>query len=111
MLNLIAFKDQEKYGRNREEFRRSAGSRPGAAAKLVGVDPSEYKSIAGSGKIESDHQSQQTWDLVAFIHYPSILHFADMLSSTDYQEISQKYRTGILVDNPTLCLSEIGCDA
>ena len=94
MLNLHAYRDVEKYGQYRTAFNAGPGARHGAKAKLFGQ-------AAGPASDGETH-----WDLVALVHYPSALHFGDMLASADYQEISHKYRTGSLWDNPLLCLSE-----
>ena len=103
MLNLLAFVDDgSKYLRYREAFAKSVGSRHGAAARLLGTAESESASPQTDGT-----KNEKWWDRVALIHYPSILHFADMLAADDYQEASHKYRTGSLVDNPILCLTEV----
>jgi len=51
------------------------------------------------------------WDEIALAHYPSILHFADMLASEDYQEVNKKYRVGSLKDTCILCTSELDLPA
>ena len=103
MLNLIAFVDDgSKYLQYRNAFAKSVGSRHGAAARLLGTAEVESASSQTNGS-----KNEKWWDRVALIHYPSILHFADMLAADDYQEASHKYRTGSLVDNPILCLTEV----
>ena len=95
MFNLLAFKDMVKYKKYQEAFVAGAGTRHGARPLLYGetVQPS----------VQS-YQDKSPWEMVAFVHYPSAWHFADMLASPDYKEISRKYREGSLVDNPLLCL-------
>jgi uncharacterized protein (DUF1330 family) len=98
MFNLLTFKDAEKYGKYRDAFVAGVGSRHGARPLLFGevVSP---KGQSNGGK--------SPWEMAAFIYYPSLLHFADMLASPDYREVSHKYRQGSLVDNPILCLFKI----
>ncbi|TVY23146.1 hypothetical protein LHYA1_G007887 [Lachnellula hyalina] len=99
MLNLLSFlpgkKDQYlKYG---AEFAASIGSRRGGTAKIVG-------SVIGEGELKE-------WDEIALAHYPSLAHFADMLTGEDYQEVNRKYRVGSLRDTCILCTSELELDA
>ncbi len=104
MLNLLAFKSGKKasyltYG---AAFAESIGIRRGGVAKLVGniVHPSASPS-ASSG------EAVAKWDEFALASYPSILHFADMLASEDYQAVNLKYRVPALEDTLILCTSEI----
>ena len=94
MLNLHAYKDVEKYAKYREAFGSGVGSRHGVGVKLFGQTA------------EASSDGEKRWELMALVHYPSALHFGDMLASEDYQEISHKFREGSLIDNPLLCLSE-----
>ena len=117
MLNLLSFLPGKKdsYLHYGAEFARSIGSRRGGVAKIVGsviheperqraVDLQEVeKGVKGKGE-------EGRWDEVALAHYPSILHFADMLASADYQEVNQNYRVPSLRDTFILCTSEIGLD-
>lgn len=101
MLNLLAFYPDRKdqyltYGR---AFASSIGSSRGGLAKIVGT-------VIGSEGAET-----KEWDEIAVAHYPSILHFADMLASEDYQEVNQKYRVGSLRDTCILCTSELDLPA
>lgn len=96
MLNLLAFNEGMKisyltYGK---AFAETIGARRGGNAKLVG-------NVLGK---------QDGWDEIALAHYPSILHFADMLASDDYQEVNQKYRVPALKDTCILCTSEIALE-
>ena len=96
MLNLLAFKpgmkgEYLKYGK---AFAESIGARRGGNAKIVGnvID------------------KEQGWDEIAVAHYPSILHFADMLASADYQEVNHRHRIPSLKDTYVLCTSEIALE-
>lgn len=97
MLNFLAFKPGQKdnYLKYGKAFAESIGSKRGGNAKLVG------------NVIDSPATGTQGWDEFALAHYPSLLHFADMLASTDYQEVNQKYRVGSLADTCILCTSEL----
>lgn len=97
MFNLLAFKDMAKYRKYQEAFMAGAGMRHGAKPLLWGE----------VSKSSLQDQEKSPWEMVAFVYYPSVLHFADMLSSPDYEEISRKYREGSLIDNPLLCLVNI----
>lgn len=94
MFNLLAFKDMARYRQYQEAFMAGVGMRHGAKPLLWGE-------VAQSS---ARNREKSPWEMVAFVYYPSALHFADMLSSPDYKEISHKYRGGSLVDNPLLCL-------
>lgn len=102
MLNLLSFKPSMKaeYLKYGAEFAKSIGSRRGGNAKIVGsVIHGDKNAEEGDG-----------WDEIALAHYPSILHFADMLASEDYQEVNHNYRVGSLKDTFILCTSELGLD-
>jgi hypothetical protein len=106
MLNLLAFKpglkaEYLKYG---AKFASSVGKRRGGNAKIVG---SVIHSDSGS---KGDDDDGEGWDEIALAHYPSILHFADMLASEDYQEVNHRYRVGSLRDTLILCTSELALD-
>lgn len=88
-----------KYG---SAFAESIGSKRGGNAKLVGT----VVDVDGTRKEEEDGG----WNEMALAHYPSILHFADMLGSEDYQRVNQKYRVPSLRDTLILCTSEVGID-
>ncbi|KAH8693808.1 hypothetical protein BGW36DRAFT_429840 [Talaromyces proteolyticus] len=88
MLNLMAFKDVQKYGGYREALSRGVGKRHGLKPLLFG-QVTKCSSITLEGGPE--------WDLVGLIYYPSVLHFADMLADEEYQEIRRKYRLGLAV--------------
>lgn len=102
MLNLLAFKPGRKaeYLKYGAAFAESVGRRRGGVAKLVGsVVADDDGGGGGSGGKE--------WDEIALAHYPSIMHFADMLASRDYQEVNQKHRVGSLEDTFILCTTEL----
>jgi hypothetical protein len=106
MFNLLAFKSNMKteYLKYGAAFAESIGSRHGGNAKVVGnvVKPS---STAHSGDASGDG-----WDEIALAHYPSILHFREMLMSGDYQEVNHRYRVGSLRDTAILMTSEVGVE-
>ena len=104
MLNLLAFRPGQKseylvYGK---AFAESIGAKRGGNAKLVGnvVHPP-------SDSAQDSAQDVVRWDEFALAHYPSILHFADMLASRDYQDVNLKHRVPSLRDTCILCTSEI----
>lgn len=104
MLNLLAFVPgkKEEYLKYGAEFARSIGSKRGGNAKIVGsVIHPERQGEDGDG---------EAWDEVALAHYPSIMHFADMLASEDYQEVNHRYRVGSLRDTFILCTSELAVE-
>lgn len=96
MLNLLAFnpgkKDQYKqYG---AEFSKRVGSRHGGRVKLVG------RVLGGQAQADG-------WEEIAYVHYPTVKHFAAMASSKDYQEVNKQYRLGALKDTFILCCQEV----
>ncbi|KAK5628329.1 hypothetical protein RRF57_004044 [Xylaria bambusicola] len=110
MLNLLSFNEGKhaqyvKYG---QEFSSRVGARYGGRVKIVGK-------VTGSGVVEageggSGKQVQEGWDEVAFVHYPSIAHFASMAADEDYQDVNHKYRLGALQDTFIICVVEITAD-
>jgi hypothetical protein len=107
MLNLLAFKPGRKseYLKYGAEFAKSVGKRRGGNAKIVG---SVIHDERGSKGDEGD--DGEGWDEISLAHYPSILHFADMLASEDYQEVNHRYRVGSLRDTLILCTSELALE-
>merc|ERR1711977_335974 len=99
MLNLLSFKPdmKESYMKYGKAFAETIGSKRGGNAKLVG------------NLIDTKDQPGQ-WHEFALAHYPSLLHFADMLASEDYQAVNQKHRVGALADTCILCTSELDED-
>ena len=96
MLNLLAFNADmhDSYMTYGKAFADSIGAKRGGTAKIIGnvID------------------KKDGWDEIAVAHYPSIMHFADMAASNDYQEINQKYRVAALRDTCILMTSEIAID-
>lgn len=108
MLNFLAFNPgkeaHESYARYGKAFADRIGSKRGGDAKLVGkIVPSELekqmKKEGGGG-----------WEEFALAHYPSIMHFADMIGSEDYQEVNKTHRVGALRDTCILMTSELDPD-
>jgi len=97
MLNLLAFAPgkKEQYKRYGTEFSRRVGSRHGGHVKLVGR------------VLDGCPARDDGWDEIAYVHYPSIRHFAAMAASDDYQEVNKKYRLGALKDTFILCCQEV----
>ncbi|KAJ3574314.1 hypothetical protein NPX13_g4401 [Xylaria arbuscula] len=111
MLNLLSFNegkhaDYVKYG---QEFSARVGSRYGGRVKIVGK-------VTNSGVVEAQEgddgkkQQQEGWDEVAFVHYPSIAHFASMAADGDYQDANHRYRLGALKDTFIICVVEVTAD-
>ncbi|KAI3332052.1 hypothetical protein HD806DRAFT_179296 [Xylariaceae sp. AK1471] len=102
MLNLLSFNPGKhaqyvKYG---QEFSTRVGSRYGGRVKIVGK-------VTSSG---TEDIQQEGWDEMAFVHYPSIVHFASMAGDKDYQDVNQKYRLGALKDTFIICVLEVTDD-
>lgn len=99
MLNLLAFKPGMKasYLRYGKAFGESIGVRRGGVAKLVGNMVTQTPREVSGG----------VWDEFALASYPSVLHFADMLASHDYQAVNLEHRVPALEDTLILCTSEI----
>ncbi|CAJ2506202.1 Uu.00g003320.m01.CDS01 [Anthostomella pinea] len=102
MLNLLAFNPGKKdqYKRYGAEFSKRIGSRHGGRVKIVGrVTATEEDQEAGA--------REAGWDEIAWVHYPSIEHFAAMAASKDYQEVNREYRLGALKDTFIMCMMEV----
>ena len=102
MLNLLSFKPNKKpsYLKYGAAFANSIGIRRGGVAKLVGNVTAQKPEAEAGGK----------WDEFALASYPSILHFADMLASDDYQKVNLESRVPSLEDTLILCTSEIAVE-
>ncbi|KAI0525960.1 hypothetical protein F5B22DRAFT_588486 [Xylaria bambusicola] len=110
MLNLLSLNEGKhaqyvKYG---HEFSSRVGARYGGRVKIVGK-------VTSSGVVEPKEgdvrkQQQEGWDEIAFVHYPSITHFASMAADNDYQGVNHKYRLGALKDTFIICVVEISPD-
>ena len=107
MLNLLAFKRgkeaHESYMRYGKAFATSIGKKRGGEAKLVG------NVVYGDGGKQQQQMAneEERWDEFALAHYPSIMHFIDMLASEDYQEVNLRDRVPSLRETCILCTSEI----
>jgi uncharacterized protein (DUF1330 family) len=99
MLNLLAFNPgkKEQYKQYGTEFSNRVGSRHGGHVKLV-------------GRVVESQARADGWDEIAWVHYPSITHFAAMSASKDYQDVNKQYRLGALKDTFILCCQEINDD-
>ncbi|KAK7751625.1 hypothetical protein SLS62_006451 [Diatrype stigma] len=110
MLNLLAFRPtrRDQYKRYGAEFTARVGARHGARVKLVG----RVVGHSGGGDSDSDDGAADggSWDEIAFVHYPSVRHFAAMAASRDYQEVNHAYRLGALRDTFILCVVEVDDD-
>jgi len=106
MLNLLSFKKDMKssYLKYGKAFAETIGAKRGGNAKLVG------NLVDGKGHRVSEEE-EGVWHEFALAHYPSLLHFADMLASKDYQEVNQKFRVPALGDTCILCTSELEIEA
>lgn len=91
-------------------FAETIGARRGGNAKLVGnivPSPGSRKSTSPTTASAGAADGNNKWDEFALASYPSILHFADMLASEDYQSVNLKYRVPALQDTLILCTSEL----
>lgn len=97
MLNLLAFKPDMKasYLKYGAAFAKTIGAKRGGNAKLVG------------NIVHKKETDSAKWHEFALAHYPTLLHFADMLASKDYQEVNQEFRVPALEDTCILCTSEL----
>ncbi|KAG7285931.1 hypothetical protein NEMBOFW57_008227 [Staphylotrichum longicolle] len=96
MLNLLAFNPGkiDQYKQYGVEFAKRVGSRHGGRVKIL-------------GRVVESQAKDDGWDEFAYVHYPTINHFASMAGSKDYQEVNQQYRLGALKDTFILCCQEI----
>ncbi|KAI0815964.1 hypothetical protein GGR55DRAFT_686655 [Xylaria sp. FL0064] len=102
MLNLLSFNPgkQAQYVKYGQEFSARVGARHGGRVKIVGK-------VTGSGV---QQQQKEGWDEIAFVHYPTIAHFASMAGDKDYQDVNHKYRLGALKDTFIICVLEVTDD-
>ncbi|PKS08719.1 hypothetical protein jhhlp_004772 [Lomentospora prolificans] len=101
MLNLLAFNPGKKaqYMKYGKEFSARVGSAHGGRVKIAA------RIVDGEGKAKEDG-----WDEIAYVHYPSLGHFASMLANEEYQAVNKEHRLGALRDTFILCTMEIGDD-
>jgi hypothetical protein len=118
MFNLLAFNPgmKEEYLKYGAAFAKSIGSKHGGNAKIVGnathvngsaIAKSSNSSVGTNGEVGG---GKDDWDEIALAHYPSILHFRDMLASEDYQEVNHRHRVPSLRDTCILMTSEIAIE-
>ncbi|SPO04629.1 uncharacterized protein DNG_07314 [Cephalotrichum gorgonifer] len=98
MLNLLSFNPGKKpqyqaYGR---EFSQRVGSAFGGHVKIAA------RVAEGEGRAR-----EEGWDEIAFVHYPTLSHFAGMSASKEYQDVNREYRLGALKDTFILCVVEV----
>ncbi|KAI0115283.1 hypothetical protein F4814DRAFT_418894 [Daldinia grandis] len=96
MLNLLAFNPgkMDQYKQYGAEFSAKAGSKHGGRVKIV-------------GRVVGGQAHRDGWEEIAFVHYPSVQHFASMAGSKDYQDVNHKYRLGALKDTFICCVMEV----
>ena len=99
MLNLLSFNPGKKaqyvtYGR---EFSQRVGSAFGGHVKVAA------RVVQGEG----GQAGREGWDEVAFVHYPTLSHFAGMLGDGEYQAVNREHRLGALKDTFILCVVEV----
>jgi hypothetical protein len=116
MFNLLAFNpgmkpEYLKYG---AAFAKNIGSKHGGNAKIVGnvthvnsQPVTKSDAVGANGEVDG---GSDDWDEIALAHYPSILHFSDMLSSEGYQEVNKRHRVPSLKDTCILMTSEIAVE-
>lgn len=118
MFNLLAFNPgmKQEYLKYGTAFAKSIGSRHGGNAKIVGnvthvndepITKASGSSVSSNGEVGG---GTDDWDEIALAHYPSILHFRDMLASEDYQEVNKRHRVPSLKDTCILMTSEIAVE-
>ncbi|KAI1430185.1 hypothetical protein F5Y12DRAFT_6633 [Xylaria sp. FL1777] len=113
MLNLISFTagGRPQYVKYGQEFSARVGARYGGRVKIVGKVTSS--GVGGRGNDDDAAAAaarQEGWDEIAFVHYPSIAHFASMSCDKDYQDVNHKYRLGALKDTFIICVLEVTDD-
>ncbi|KAH9884604.1 hypothetical protein F4778DRAFT_556979 [Xylariomycetidae sp. FL2044] len=125
MMNLLAFHPGkvDQYRQYGAAFSARVGARHGGRVKIVGrvVDsplphpppPRTGGKEGEAGEEEVDEEEEEEtegkeiWDEIAYVHYPTVEHFAAMASDPDYQEVNRRYRLGALRDTFILCTVEI----
>jgi uncharacterized protein (DUF1330 family) len=51
-------------------------------------------------------QQNNQWDYVALVYYPSLAAFIDMMTSADYETLSDPHRRNGCAEHVTICTSE-----
>ncbi|EUC43141.1 hypothetical protein COCMIDRAFT_38874 [Bipolaris oryzae ATCC 44560] len=110
MFNLLAFNPgmKEEYLKYGTAFARSIGSRHGGNAKIVGNVT--HVNRESTNRTSTNSTGNDDWDEIALAHYPSILHFRDMLASEKYQAVNKRHRVPSLKDTCILMTSEIAVE-
>ncbi|KAI9871556.1 MAG: hypothetical protein M1830_002756 [Pleopsidium flavum] len=106
MINLLAYNKGEKdvYMEYVKAFGETVGARRGSVAKMIGQ-------VRESSSSSSATEGGREWDDVAIVHYPSILHFGDLLASKEYRDLDHRYKVGTLEDTCILCVTELDLSA
>lgn len=109
MLNLMAFKEGmlDNYIEYGKEFAKRVGSRHGGNAKITGIVINDGEGL-GISRENGQEEKKKQWDQIALATYPTIEHFAAMLTAQDYQEVNHRYRLPALKDTFILCTTELG---
>ncbi|OAL51382.1 hypothetical protein IQ07DRAFT_420647 [Pyrenochaeta sp. DS3sAY3a] len=121
MFNLLSFNPglKSEYLKYGAAFSSSIGSRHGGNAKIVGnvthvngvalpkAPEAVDSSVSANGEVEP---AAGVWNEIALAHYPSILHFREMLASEDYQSVNKRFRVPSLRDTCILMTSEIAVE-
>ncbi|KAI9870458.1 MAG: hypothetical protein M1830_004228, partial [Pleopsidium flavum] len=106
MINLLAYNKGKKdvYMEYVKAFGETVGARRGSVAKMIGQ-------VRESSSSSSATEGGREWDDVAIVHYPSILHFGDLLASKEYRDLDHRYKVGTLEDTCILCVTELDLSA
>ncbi|KAH9873030.1 hypothetical protein J1614_005426 [Plenodomus biglobosus] len=88
------------------------GDGDGVAGASAGANPNPNPSTSKPESAVSAKQDnvERQWDEVALAHYPSLLHFRDMLTSKEYQRVNQRHRVPSLWDTAIFMTSEVGVE-
>ncbi|KAF2446506.1 hypothetical protein P171DRAFT_512281 [Karstenula rhodostoma CBS 690.94] len=107
MFNLLSFRAGKKasYLEYGKAFASSIGASHGGTAKIVG-GVTHVEGVPRADGVEDG----EGWDEVALAHYPSILHFAEMLGDENYQRVNREFRVPALRDTCILMTSEVGVE-
>ena len=115
MFNLLAFNPglTSEYLYYGDAFSASIGAKHGGNAKIVGnvthVNGSPTTRSSDSS-VGMDGEVGGEWDEIALAHYPSVLHFREMLVSEEYQQVNKRHRVPSLRDTCILMTSEVAVE-
>jgi uncharacterized protein (DUF1330 family) len=105
MLNLLRFRERAE-GLDEDVSGREAYQRYGAEVlphlERVGGEPIWQ----GRPQVTVIGPSDEFWDAMLLVRYPSVKAFLDMVSDPGYREIS-KYRTAALLDSRLIAMREV----